>query len=620
MITDIDITAIEPFAGGVSFGTAGPYERVIGIAHGAVDPKDGANAAIVNLDKAPRNAKGLVEYRTDLFILRPAKPNGTLLYEVNNRSLKLLMMAIMGAQPQGFPPALNDPKTLEDAGDALLLKRGWTLVWSGWDPNASRLNHGLAMDAPIAFDRGKPVEQDIRDEFLGGGFFPPSENFPLSYETASLDPKLARLTWRRREADPPQSVSPERWHFIDSRTAALNEGAPAPGVLYELRYRARAPHVMGLGFAATRDLISYLRAGKGPAPSIKHAIAMGSSQSGRYLRGFIAEGFNRDETGKKVFDGVLSFIAGAGKVFLNAPFAQPARTNTKFTDHLYPDFSFPFSAARTKHPVSGHFGAILQEDGSDPLIMDVNTSTEYWQKAASLVTSDPSGRADLTLPENARAYFLTGLAHAPFPLGSMFAHPVNLVSPGPVLRALLTDLNDWVETGRAPPESRVPQIADAGLVPPSQLAFPKGPGLSVPSGANSAIERRDWVHPHPDQDLRYPVLVPQVDADGNERAGIRLPEIAVPLGSYAGWNLYKPPFPEGELAGLFGSFIPFAKTKAQRLAVGDPRLSLEERYAGKSDYVRRIEAAAKALVVQRLLLDEDVAHIVDAAKATKAFD
>jgi Alpha/beta hydrolase domain len=629
-ITGIEITSRQSFAEGTAFGTAGAYERITGIAHGEVDPADARNAPIVDLDKAPRNAHGRVEYDTDIFILRPVdatRGNGALLYEVNNRGMKTLAGTIMGATPHGANPlaAFNDPHTAEDMGDALLLKLGYTLVWSGWDPNAPRSGHGMAMNAPIALEGGKPIERATRDEFyIGPSPMPvPNPVFHLSYESASLDARDATLTVRWQEAGKGTHVPAGDWRFVDSRSVALlPEGSrPLAGALYELHYRARAPQVMGLGFAATRDLISYLRrAPDSPTPGITRTLAMGISQSGRYLRAFLALGFNRDESNARVFDGMFMHIAGAGKVFLNDTFSQPSRTNAPYSDHFFPDFGFPYSMARQKDPSGGVEAGILRGDDTDPLCVEINTSTEFWQKAASLIATDPAGSADVPLPDRDRAYFLAGLPHAPlaFAQGDVL-HPVNMLSPTFALRALLLRLDAWVARGEPPPASVWPQLARHTLVRRNDLKFPAIPQTRAPAMPNAAQRIADWVEPRAASGAQPQVLVPQVDADGQDLGGVRLPEVDVPLGTSLGWNLLKGDQRAGQMATLIGSFVPFAPTKAARDASHDPRLSLEERYQDRDDYAARFRRSIDALVARGFIRAEDADRYAQTALDTKAF-
>jgi len=622
VITAIEIERSEPLAGGAAFGPVGGYVRLTGIARGEVDPGDPANRGIANIDKAPRNARGMVEYQTDIVILRPAdaaKGNGRILYEVNNRGRRMLFGTVMDA-----PAGNNNPDTVAELGNALPLRLGFTLVWSGWDADAPRANGGLAMTAPVASEGGQPLVAVIRDELVSGTRGVAVDTFRLSYAAASTDPAQAQLTVRRQQGEARHAVPAGGWTFVDARTIRLlPEGTkPEPGALYELRYQATGAKVLGLGFAATRDVVSWLR--HDPAAravtgrAMTHALAIGISQSGRYLRDHIAQGFNRDEQGRRVFDGVLAHIAGVGRVFLNEAFAQPARTNTQHEDHDYPENAFPFSAATLTDPITETTGALLRNDGFDPRLIQTNTSTEYWQKGASLLHTDPRGERDVALPSDARVYLIAGTQHGgragmtsdPGPA----ANPRNPHNPMPALRALLVALDDWVVRDRPPPPSRVPTIADGTLVAPAATGFPAVPGVAVARSANAVTPPGDWVDPQPAAEA-YGVLVPKVDADGNELGVIRLPDIAVPLGTYTGWNLYRAPYPEGALADRDGSFIAFSATKAAREKTGDPRPAIAERYADHAAYEAAVRRVVSALVRDRLLLDEDAAAYIARAKA-----
>jgi Alpha/beta hydrolase domain len=617
MITAIEITSRAPFVGGASFGDVGAYERLDGVAIGEIDPAHPGNAGIVNIDKAPRNERGRVEYRSDICILRPADPergNGRILYEVNNRG-RIMLFANLCAGKAG-----NQPQTAADLGNALPLRRGFTLVWSGWDPGAPRANGGLGLNAPVATNNGAPIVRRIREEFISGtrgGFL---ERFRLSYETASLDPRDARLTVRRTQTASRDNVS--AWRFVDARTVQLLPVGtlPEPGSIYELHYQATKPGVLGIGFAATRDLVSHLRhsaAGRDLlGRPIDHALAFGISQAGRYLRDHIAQCLNRDEDGARVFDGVFTHVAGIGRVFHNTEFGQPARTRTWHEDHDFPEVQFPFSSATIDDPIGGGSGALLRGDYSDPKLIETNTSTEYWQKGASLLHTDPDGKRDVVLPANVRGYYLPGTQHGgkagmPRDPGPC-TNPRNWHDPMPAIRALLIALDEWVANGREPPPSRLPRIDDGTLVPAESVAWPKLHALVPPRAANDVVPLGDWTDPKPPT-CAWHALVPQVDADGNEIAGIRLPDIAVPRGTFTGWNLYKSPLPAGELADRDGTYLAFTTTWAEREQTVDPRPSIAERYPNHEAYVARVSSVVDTLRRDRLLLDEDTeAYLVRA--------
>jgi hypothetical protein len=636
MLIRLQIDRQEPFADGMAFGATGSYVRLMGTAYGELDPQQPRHAGIVNLDKAPRNAQGRVAYDMDVYIMRPTdvtRGNGTLLYEVNNRGRKMLLPVLHDA-PETSPGAINDPATAADAGNGFTFQRGYTLVWSGWDADAPRANHGLCIRVPVATNNGHPVVQIIRDEFVFGTRVPTTRHTaPLSYEAATLDQGQARLTVRAGEADARRDIPPERWAYADARSIKLLPEGTAfqPGLIYDFWYPARDPKVLGIGFAATRDLVSFLRydthdtvgnpnplARSHTDPGIRAVLAVGNSQSGRYLRTHTALGFNQDENGRRVFDGVLTNVSGIGKVFANFAFGQPYRTSTQHEDHAFPENWFPFAHVPLTDPLTGQTGALRREDGCDPLIIEVNTSTEYWQKGASLLHTTPLGTADLALPASVRLYLMAGTQHGgragmKAVRGSGVC-PRNPHNPTPALRALLVALERWVTQGEEPPASRIPQLATGTLVPLESLRFPAIPGVQVPRCMNRIVVLDDWVAPQYTPENAYVALVPQVDADGNEVAGIRLPPIAVPVATYTGWNLYAAPYPEGEICDREGSYIPFATTRAERQAHRDPRLSLAERYGSHAAYVQRVHEVAQALVAERLLLPEDAARYVDEAR------
>jgi hypothetical protein len=621
-ITQVRIDRVEAFADGAAFGATGAYQRMIGVAKGELDPADPRNAGIADIARAPRNAAGTVEYETDLFILRPidsAKGNHHLLFDILNRGNKLAIRALNELLP---PDDSNDPMTPAQAGDGFLFRRGFTLAWAGWDPDAPTRNHGMTIRIPALPD----VEQEIRDEFVSGTRGPALTQFHLSYTAVDTEQPTAALTVRQREEDPPVAVPREQWRFADQRTVVLlPEGTkPAPGALYELNYRAKAPWVSGIGFAAQRDVVALLKSSAADNPAgggITAAIGFGISQSGRFLRDFIEHGFNRDESGHKVFDGVLSHIAGIGTVFLNAPFAQPFRTRTQHEDHTMPENAFPFSAARTHDPVSGKDAAVLRHDGFDPLLIETNTDAEYWQKGASLLGTDPLGQRDVALPATTRLFLIAGSQHTGRHGSTDVAGPCanlrNPHDPYPAVRALLVDLDDWVAKGTPPPASRIPRIADHTLVPAHHLGFPKLPGFVVASAPDSIDPPGDWVNPRRVA-TPYDALVPAVDRDGNDVAGLRLPDIVVPVGTYTGFNLYKSPFPACEMCDRDGSFLAFARTDVDR-ASGDNRKSLAARYGDRTRYAAQVAAAARQLVHDRLLLPEDAERTITEAKAIQPF-
>jgi hypothetical protein len=639
---EIRTDTVEPFAQGQSFGTAGPYLRIRGVAKGELDPATPENRVIVDLDKAPRNACGLVEYETDFFILRPAEPSrtgGLLVYDVTNRGSKRLFQLLDDA-PGAPVDAANDPKTAREAGIGFSLGHGYSLVWSGWDPGAPTSNNGLSGRFPTAMENGRPVTGRIRHEFHIGTRAPGKGDLVrLSYPAVSTDKQRARLTVRDRESDTRTEISADSWEFADAQSIRLvpQGGLFAPFKIYELWYEATGSKVLGIGFASVRDLVSFLRyertdrngtrnpliaeGSRTDGTGVRHALAFGVSQSGRFLRHFLELGMNDDRHGRRVFDGVMSHVAGAGKVFANHRFGMPGRTATQHEDRLYPENWFPFGNAVTTDPFLRQTGAILRGHPTDPLVIETNSSTEYWQKGASLVHTDPTGRSDAELPPNVRVYMIAGTQHGGRPgvdpNPGPCANPRNPHSATPALRALFTALEEWVTKGTSPPPSRVPRIADGTAVVAENVKMPAVPGFAHAPGANQIVPPVDWVDPQVRIDNVYGARVCAVETDGNEVAGIRLPPIAVPLGTHTGWNVYRAE--PHELADRDGSFIAFAQTKREREAAGDARPSLEERYDSRDAYVAKVKAAAKALVDERLLLPADADAYVEAAKAYDRF-
>lgn len=634
---EIRIDSVQSFAGGEVFGKAGAYERMKGVARGALDPQHPQNTCIVDLDKAARNAQGLVEYEIDLDILRPVDPshsNGVVLYEVTNRGNKLIgrLNGVTPANPVN-PVELNDPLTRAHAGTGFLFERGLTLVWSGWDPTVASRNATMTVRYPLALENGKPMVRRIREEFQVGKRIPSSDTIVLTYPASSLEKSKARLMMRRREADPRIEIPSDGWEFVDARhVRLLPEGTPpTPLTIYEFWYEATSPRVAGIAFAAVRDLVSFLRHAPGSplaASKPRHAIAFGISQSGRFLRHFLDLRMNRDLAGRRVFDGVHAHTGGDGKTFINHSFAQPNRTTAQHVDHLYPEAWFPFSAATSTDPFSGRTDSLLRDDATDPLLIQSNTSSEYWEKGASLLTTDALGKADLVMPRTSRTYLIAGTQHAGAPPTAPRgpnANAVNWQSPLPALRALLTAMEDWVVRDIQPPPSRVPSIKEGTAVDRAAIRFPAAPDFLAPRvDGSTRTTPIDWVDPPGSPDSRvdkaegeYVTLVSSVDADGNEIAGIRLPPVAVPLATFTGWNVFRD-LPD-ELADRDGSCVPFARTKAERESSGDTRLSLAERYRSLDDYVAQVTACVERLVADRLLLPADADAYVEAAKASRAF-
>lgn len=413
------------------------------------------------------------------------------------------------------------------------------------------------------------------------------------------------------------------WKVVEGTHVSMAAGFE-PGKVYELVYTAKDPALVGLGPAAIRDFISNLKYGDG---TIKRAYAYGASQSGRFLRTFLYDGFNADEAGRKVFDGVLAHIAGSGRGAFNIRFGQPSRDGHPFLNLFYPVDLFPFTDLEETDPETGQTGSLLaraEQSKTAPKIFYTDSAYEYWGRAASLIHTTADGGKDAPIRDNTRIYFFAGGQHGPAAFPPVRNGTVNLPNPNPYtwcMRALLVAMDRWVSKDVPPPASQYPRIGEGQLVSISALKFPKIPGAVVPQRPQRAyhVDYGPDFRTHgiislepPTVGKAFPILVPQVGDDGNETSGVRMPEIQAPLGTYTGWNLRSAEIgAPDELFSMVGSYIPFARTKVDREKKGDPRLSIEERYASRDEYLKRVEAAARKLASGGYLLEQDVAKLVE---------
>ena len=591
----------------------GTFERILGRVYFAIDPKSPANQTIADLALAPTNGQGKIEFAGDLLLFRPkasAKNRNTVFFEIVNRggpqALYILSDARGGRSPETW-----------ELGDRFLVDQGFTVAFLGWQFDVAQ-GQGLTFQAPVA-----QVEGVVRESYVDTAASDHRVAFGLSYCAADLDDITARLTFRSRVDDPAKEIPRDHWRFANRGCAVVRDQGLGPG-LYEVVYQAKDSPVAGLGLAAVRDYASYLK--RENSTSLQKVIAYGYSQSGRFLRQFLRDGFNADERGRQVFDGMMIASAGAGGGSFNHRFAVPGNAGNSVLSFLRPVDIPPFlDAALLERSEQSH---------AVPKIFYTFTSTEYWARAGSLTHATEDGKSDVPLGASSRLYFIAGTEHSggPFPPAKRFAggqefeNYANFAEQRWVDRALLMDLDSWIHAGKEPPASRYPTVAKAELVPHNSVRFPRIPGFVFPDympqvwrmnfGGEFEGKRIIGIEP-PALSKAYEVLVPQVDASGNDLSGVRIPEVAAPLGTHMGWNITVPQLKDLHyLSGLIGSFIPFPATREERQKSGDSRLSIEERYKTREDYLKQVRQAANELVRERFMLAADVPPVVERASRT----
>ncbi|MEZ5815957.1 MAG: alpha/beta hydrolase domain-containing protein [Hyphomicrobiaceae bacterium] len=658
MSSRIEIATIEKsaFADGVRFGDVGAYERIKARAHMAIDPGAPDLAGVTDLDKAPRDGNGLVRFATDLLILKPVdldRGNRRIFFDWGNRGNIRCLQFFNDA------PGSNDPRTAAHAGNGFLMRGGYTVVMAGWQADLLPGDNRFLLDVPVATNGGQPITGKVRVEYIatakGQTTFPLSSRASTrSHPAVSLDTTKAQLTRRRYAGDERKPVPPDQWMFarVEGGAGLDNQGGETaiipsnvhihmpsgfePGWIYELVYEGRDPLVLGLGHVAVRNVVAFLKSGRAddagnanPLPGgMQKAYGWGRSQTGRCIRDFIYRGFNVDPAGGKIFDGLLPHVSGGGKMWMNHRFANViVSAGQQHEDHENPADTFPFAYATSTDHLTGRSDAICKRPETDPLIMHTQTATEYWQRRGSLVHTDTQGN-DLALPDNVRAYMWASSQHFADPLlktpGRGICQNVqNVVWTSMLFRAVLDAMDQWASKGTLPPESRVPRRTDGTLVDIDgwREKFPGIPGVATPREPNT-LERLDF-GPEAEQGIlcepprrtgeHYAVLVPATDADGNDVAGVRAPMVQVPLATYTGWNMRARGQGHGALHEFSGSTIPFATSAEERAVTRDPRPSIAERYGDVATYQRLIGEAARRLVSDRLMLEEDVERCIRAA-------
>ena len=643
-VTKLEIKQRTALAGGLAFGEVGEYERLDGRVQFAVDPGHANNEIITDIKLSPTAPDGRVTFSADFCILRPkdaSKGNHRLLLDVLNRGRKRALKYFNSS------PEVSDPTLPLDPGNGFLMRHGYTVVWCGWQHDVPAVVDGLmTIDLPDATQEGQPLSGPIVVAFQPGSPIKVqalSDRMHRPYPSNNTDDPEAVLRVRHDEHSAWNIVPRSQWSFAkldggkvvpDSNHIYMEPGFE-PGKFYQVLYSTTGAPVVGLGFLATRDLVSFLKYHTGPenpcSGDLAHAYAFGASQSGRFLRQFLYLGLNEDEADRTVFDGLIPHIAGSRRGEFNQRYGQPSSTSNQSLGT-----QFPFTDTAQSDPDTGRSDSLLAKlssKGKVPKIFLTNTSAEYWRGDASLIHHDVTAKSDVEPSESVRIYQYSGTQHASatFPLndsnpqdGSRGQQQFNAVEYAPLLRAALVHLDKWVTSDEEPPSTCHPRIDDGTAVRSESIGatYRAIPGVGFPVGL-PYISRLDF---GPDQangianplpavvGQAYPALVPAVDGDGNELGGIRLPDICVPLATHTGWNLRHPQMGAPDhIIGLMGSTIPFPTTKAQREAAGDPRKSIEERYESKDHYLTLVKSAIEQLIEQRYLLREDLESMLQQA-------
>ncbi len=636
----------EDLLGGRAWGEIGAYEKLVGRIFFAFDPENPSNGRVVDLRWAPRNADGLVEAWADFMVLQPKDPGdrrGVAWLEVSNRGGKASLRYFNGATEGS-----RDPATEGDFGDGLLLEAGLTLIWVGWQWDVPEGGGRLKLYAPVAKLPGGFIQGLVRADWTveeDAEVLPLGHRGHQAYLPIVEEAEGAFLSVRDGRMAERTNIPRGDWTFVPPADGSLGtegyglrlDGGFKAGKIYELVYPARDPKVVGLGFAAVRDVISYAKYELESLFPVNLGVAFGVSQTGRFLRHFLYQGFNTDEGGRKAFDGMLVHTAGAGRGSFNHRFGQPSRDAHRYSAFFYPTDLFPFTSRTQRDPVTDREDGLFlrQEVENLPKVFYTNTGYEYWGRAASLIHTSVDGAQDVGPMENERIYHLSSGQH--FVGGSppsddalmdeetlpaFRGNPLNFLL---TLRALATRLVDWVVDEAEPPPSRYPTIAEGTLVPPLGLAFPHLPGLPVPSVIHEAY-RADYGprwqeegvvdRQPPELGPAFPSQVAQVDGLGNETGGVRGVELRVPLATYTPWNLRTDrAFEPEELSDFLGTFIPLSRTEDERVARGDPRPSLEVLYPSREVFLEKVRAATRALVRDGFLLPQDAPRAVAAAEA-----
>ncbi len=655
-VVEVEVESREDVLEGRPFGDAGAYEKITGRIRFAFDPANPFNSAIVDLDRAPRNAQGRVDAWANFMVLQPKDPSlrrGVAWVEVSNRGGKASLSYFNNSRT-----GTRDPVTVEDFGSGLLMRQGLTVIWVGWQWDMIEAEGVLRLEAPVVTgDDGLPVTGLVRSDWTVDEatdvlslVHRPGQ---MPYPVADPDAPENELTVRDGRDEHRRTVARELWRFVPEPVAEAEPGDTAPGAddpplthirldggfeagrIYELVYLGQDPRVVGLGLAAVRDVISYAKYDPEALFPVERGVAFGVSQTGRFLRHFLYQGFNVDEEGRTAYDGMLIHTAGAGRGSFNHRFGQPSRDAHRYSAFFYPTDRFPFTSRPQTDPVTGVEAGLL--DGTDPahrpLTFYTNTGYEYWGRAGALIHHSVDGTADVDPLPTERIYHLTSGQHTGGGMLAWDGATAERMSGGAYrgnpldylvnLTALAVALVEWVADGVEPPPNRYPTLAAETMVAHDDLRYPHIPGL-VTSRVIHTAYRADYGDGWPEGIIEvqpprigsvFPSFVSDVDELGNEVAGIRPVEVRVPLGTYLPWNL-REGYPGGtdEMVGSIGTFVPLPATENVKMITADPRPSLEALYGSRNAFLGQVQRAAEEMVTERLLLEEDVERVVQRAR------
>lgn len=653
-VTGLDIQIHRPVANGRTFGDVGAYEEIRGVIRFTADPQHPFNHRVTDIERAPRDKDGRIEFESDIVILRPVEPargSRRILFDVLNRGKRLALSFFNDAEREAIGPGTPADEPL-DTGNGYLMREGWTVVWTGWQADAPPWPAIQRLRAPEALDDdGERLTGRVFSQFQA---IAPVPHFLLSDRdhiprpAFDLNEADAILTVRAHPDSPPRTIPRDSWRFARDENGApvadpnciRLDGGFAPALMYQLTYTTVGAPVLGLGFLAMRDSVAWLKNGQAHsgnpcAGQVDHAYAFGVSQSGRFIRTFLYEDLNRGEDGREAFDGILVHVGGGMRGEFNQRFGQPSKDLPSVMAHL-----FPFTPAQSADRRTGETGALLARlrgRGSGLKVFFNNTAAEYWRGDASLIHTDPDGTCDIPPDRDSRVYALAGAQHGPgyWPLtriqaadGMKAQNDYNSLDYTPLLRGMLENLHQWAADGVAPPESSYPEIGKDTCTTPGALRafFESIPGAVFPPhipvprrldfGPGDHATRLDILPPRPGEP--YGPIVSDIDEDGNEIAGLKSPDLLAPLATYTPWNTRHPDMgapdqPVGLTGGFRGSTFPFPVTRADRLSTGDPRLSIEERYRDRSSYLAAVRKAAKKLAESRLIPAEDIESSVERA-------